>query len=385
MTTVGEVVASGHVLVACDKFKGSLTAVEVAERIVEGVRLAAPDVAVRSVLVADGGDGTLDALVAAGFARTPVVVSGPTWARVTTSYVTLGGTAVVELADACGLVRLPDGRPAPLMSSSHGVGEVLRAVLDAGYRNIVLAVGGSASSDGGAGLLTALGAVLTGRDGRELPLGGGALEDLVRLDLSGLHPGVREARIVVASDVDNPLLGPAGAVAVYGAQKGAAGEVAARLERGLARWARVLATATGTDLAGSPGAGAAGGVGFGALAGLGAHLRPGIDLLLELTGFREHLPGAGLVLTGEGSMDRQTLQGKTPVGVARAAREWAVPVVALCGRSTLPVEEVRSAGIGQIYSLDTLEPDLGRCMDQAGPLLTRLARDVVAEWATHRR
>lgn len=376
---------SGHVLVACDKFKGSLTAVEVAERIVAGVRMAAPDVAVRSIPVADGGDGTLESLVAVGFARSPVVVSGPTGQPVATSYVTFGATAVVELADACGLVRLPGGGPAPLTSSSHGVGEVLRAVLDAGYREVVLAVGGSASSDGGAGMLTALGAVLAGRDGRELPRGGGALENLATLDLSGLHPGVREARIVVASDVDNPLLGRAGAVAVYGAQKGATGEIAARLERGLSRWADILATAVGVDLAGSPGAGAAGGVGLGALAGLGAYLRPGIDLLLELTGFREHLPGARLVITGEGSMDHQTLQGKTPIGVARAASEWDVPVVALCGRSTLPAEEARAAGIERVFSLETLEPDLQRCMDQAGPLLTRLARGVTAEWAARER
>lgn len=369
---------AGHVLVACDKFKGSLTALEVAEHIREGLARGAPHVPLRTVPVADGGDGTLQSLLAAGFTAVPVAASGPTGKLVASSYVTRGPTAVVELADVCGLVRLPKGEPAPLEASSYGVGEVLREALDRGHREIVLAVGGSASSDGGAGMVSALGALLLDRDGQELPSGGGALEHLASLDLSALHPGVREARIVVASDVDNPLLGPSGAVAVYGPQKGATGEAALRLERGLTRWARTVERTTGRSLAGAAGAGAAGGVGLAAMAILGAQMRPGIELLLDLVRFADHLDGARLVVTGEGSLDAQTLQGKTPVGVARIAQQHRIPVVALCGRSTLSPAQARSAGIDRIFSLLDLEPDLRRCLDDAGPLLTRLANEMAS-------
>ncbi|MHB1065785.1 MAG: glycerate kinase, partial [Georgenia sp.] len=340
----------GHVVIASDKFKGSLTARQVADRIAAGLRDGAPEVALRTVLVADGGDGTLDALTAAGFTAVPVTVDGPTGEPVGTSFVVRDDTAVIELADACGLVRLPDARPAPSTASSYGVGQVVAAALDAGYRDLIIAVGGSASSDGGAGMIAALGGVLLDAAGHELPRGGGALTELARLDLSGLHSGLGDAHIVLASDVDNPLLGPSGAVAVYGAQKGANGPVADHLEAGLARWAQVVAEVTGMDESGREGAGAAGGVGFAAMAVLRARMRPGIDLLLDLVRFTDELDGARLVITGEGSLDRQTLQGKAPVGVARAARRAQVPVVAVCGRNSLSEEEARSVGIAEVFA-----------------------------------
>ena len=365
-----------HVLVACDKFKGTLSAREVAACIADGVRDVAPGVPVISVPVADGGDGTLIAVEDAGFEFVPVTVEGPTGEAVMTRYAARGPVAVVELADACGLARLPGGRLEPLDASSLGVGQVLAAALSAGYRDVVLAVGGSASSDGGAGMMTALGAVLRDRDGRVLPLGGGALADLGTLDLSGLHPGLAGARVVLASDVDNPLLGTHGAVAVYGPQKGAVGATADRLEDGLRQWAQVVANVTGSDDAERPGAGAAGGVGFAALALLGAQMQPGIELLLDLVGFEEKVRGARLVITGEGSFDEQTLQGKAPVGVARAARAAGVPVVAVCGRSTLAADRAQGAGIERVFALTDLEPDPEVCMAQAGPLLISLAGDV---------
>ena len=367
---------TGHVLVACDKFKGTLSAREVATCIADGVRAVAPGVSVVAVPVADGGDGTLIAVEEAGFEVVPVTVDGPTGEAVVTRYAAREGVAVVELADACGLVRLPGGRLAPLDASSRGVGQVLAAALSAGYRDIVLAVGGSASSDGGAGMMSALGAVLRDRDGRVLPLGGGALADLETLDLSGLHPALADARIVLACDVDNPLLGTHGAVAVYGPQKGATDATADRLEEGLRRWAELVRTVTGGDHAGRPGAGAAGGVGFAALALLGARMRPGIELLLDLVGFEEKLRGARLVVTGEGSLDEQTLQGKTPAGVARAAKAGGVRVVAVCGRSSLAADRARAAGIERVFALTELEPEPEVCMAQAGPLLTSLAGDV---------
>lgn len=363
----------GHLVVACDKFKGTLSAHEVAEHIAAGWRAAAPDVPVLTVPVADGGDGTLLALADAGFQVVPVTVDGPTGEPVATSYVTRSSMAVVELADACGLVRLPGGRLAPLEASSYGVGQALAAALSAGYRDVVLAIGGSASSDGGAGMMSALGAVLRDRDGRVLARGGGALADLDTLDLRGLDPTLAETRVVLASDVTNPLLGPDGAVAVYGAQKGVTDAAAGRLEEGLRRWASVVAGAVGRDDADRPGAGAAGGVGFAALALLRARMQSGIDLLLDLVGFDEKVRGARLVVTGEGSLDEQSLSGKTPVGVTRRARAAGVPVVAMCGRSRLTTDQARAAGIERVFALTDIEPDPAVCLAEAGPLLTRLA------------
>jgi glycerate 2-kinase len=367
---------AGHVLVACDKFKGTLSAHEVATCIADGLRAVAPGVSVVAVPVADGGDGTLIAVEEAGFDVVPVTVDGPTGDAVVTHYATHEGVAVVELADACGLVRLPGGRLAPLDASSRGVGQVLAAALSAGYREIVLAVGGSASSDGGAGMMGALGAVLRDRDGRELPPGGGALAELETLDLSALHPALADAHIVLASDVDNPLLGAHGAVAIYGPQKGVTDATADRLEAALRRWAELVRTVTGRDDAGLPGAGAAGGVGFAALAFLRARMQPGIELLLDTVGFEDKLRGAQLVITGEGSLDEQTLRGKTPAGVARAAKAGGVRVVAVCGRSSLAADRTRAAGIEQVFALTDLEPDPEICMAQAGPLLTALAGEV---------
>jgi glycerate kinase len=262
------------------------------------------------------------------------------------------------------------------------VGQVLAAALTAGYRDIVLAIGGSASSDGGAGMMSALGAILLGRDGHVLPPGGRALGDVQKLDLSGLHPALAEAHIVLACDVDNPLLGTHGAVAVYGPQKGAVGETADQLEEGLRRWAEVVSSVTGRDHATDAGAGAAGGVGFAALALLGARMRPGIELLLDTVGFEQLLRGASLVITGEGSLDEQTLNGKTPAGVASAARAGGVPVVAICGRSSLDADRLRAAGIERVFALTDLEPDPEVCMAQASPLLTSLAGEVARVYLT---
>jgi glycerate kinase len=296
---------------------------------------------------------------------------------------------VVELADSCGLQRLPGGRLAPLTASSQGLGDVVRAALDARCCQVVIGVGGSASTDGGAGMLVALGARLLDATGAELPPGGAPLERLATVDLSGLHPALGHAEIVLASDVDNPLLGSRGAAAVYGPQKGAGPQDVALLEAGLARWSRALADAmgvppgpTGHPAADLAGAGAAGGVGFAALAALGAQARPGIDLLLELTDFPAKLPGAGLVLTGEGSLDLQTLSGKAPAGVAAAARAEGIPVVAVAGRCLLSADELAAAGIRAAYTLADLEPDLATSMRLAGELLERLARTVAADWIT---
>jgi glycerate kinase len=370
------------VLIAADKFKGSLTAVQVAAHVTAGLRSVVPGLAVESLPVADGGDGTVEAAVAAGFVRRTARVTGPLGEPVEAAYALHDGTAVVEMAEASGLRHLPPGIFAPLTATTYGTGELLRAALDEGARTIVLGVGGSATTDGGAGMLGALGARLLDADGAPLAPGGGALAELAEADLSGLDPRLAATTIVLASDVDNPLLGTTGAAAVYGPQKGAGPQDVAALDAALGRFVEVLAEATGpaaAQAAEAPGAGAAGGIGYGALVGLGATFRPGIEVLLDVLGFADALARADLVVTGEGSLDEQTLHGKAPVGVAQAARARNVEVVAVCGRLALTPSALSAAGIRRAYPLTDVEPDVDRCIAQAGPILERaaaaLARD----------
>ena len=377
------------IVVAPDKFKGSLPATEVAAAIAAGLRAELPAAELVTIPVADGGDGTVDAAVAAGFERVPVTVDGPTGEPVRASYARRGEVAVVELAGVCGLVRLPGGRPAPLTASSFGAGQTLAAALAAGARRIIFGVGGSASTDGGAGLLQALGARVLDTRGEPLARGGAALRDVAALDLAGLHPALRSSTVILATDVANPLTGPDGAAEVYGPQKGASPDQVRELASGLRRWASVVAKATGTtgrDWSQAPGAGAAGGVGFAALAVLRAEPRPGIELVLDLVDFGAALDGAALVITGEGSLDTQTLAGKAPAGVAQAAARRGIPVVAVAGRSTLTAAQLAAAGISAVYTLSDLEPDPARSSAGASLLLRRvgqaLARDRLAQAVT---
>jgi glycerate kinase len=337
-----------------------------------------PDVEVVMVPVADGGDGTLAAAEAAGFERVTVPAHGPTGEDRKASYGARGSEAVVELAEVCGVDLLADRGLAPLTATSRGTGDLISAALDDGARRVVVGVGGSASTDGGLGLLQALGARVTGADGREVGPGGLGLEDAVALDLSGLHPGLAGAEVVVACDVDNPLTGARGAAAVYGPQKGASPDDVERLDAALTRWADLVAATTGTDHRDDPGAGAAGGVGFGLVAVAGATTRPGADLVFELAGFHDALVAAKLVITGEGAMDRQTLHGKAPAAVAAAAREAGVPVVAVAGKVLLTEGDLRAAGIGAAYAL-VEEGSEQEAFDAPGPLLERLGARIARE------
>lgn len=373
-----------RVLVAADKFKGSLTAVEVAERVAAGLRRVVPGVQVEALPVADGGDGTVAAAVAAGFGRREVRVTGPTGDQVTAAYALREGTAVVEMAEASGLQRLPEGVLAPLTATTYGSGELLRAALDAGARTIVFGVGGSATTDGGAGMLSALGARFLKADGEPVAPGGGGLAELASADLSGLDDRLSSVEFVLASDVDNPLTGPKGAPAVYGPQKGASPEDVERLDAALAHFAKVLEGELGAkaaELAASPGAGAAGGIGYGALL-VGARFRPGIEVMLDVLGFAPALERADLVITGEGSLDQQTLHGKAPAGVASAARAAGKEVVAVCGRLALPPETLGKAGIRRAYALTDIEPDVQKCITEAGPVLERTAERIARDFLT---
>jgi glycerate kinase len=368
-----------RVLLAPDKFKGSLTAVQVADHLAAGLRSVLQDVEVQVVPVADGGDGTLAAAEAAGFARVQTSATGPTGMPRACSFGLRGTEAVVELAEISGLAQLPDGRSDPLGATSRGTGELVAAALEAGARRVVIGIGGSACTDGGAGLLEALGARITTASGQPIRPGGAGLVSADRLDLTGLHPALTDTEVVVACDVDNPLTGSRGAAAVYGPQKGAGPQDVEVLDSALTHWADLVAEATGADHRDDPGAGAAGGVGFGLIAVLGAVMRPGAELVFELTGLRDALSGAALVVTGEGSLDTQTLHGKAPAAVAAAARDKGIPVVAVAGRVALSTGELTAAGIDAAYALVDEAERPRESFESPGPLLERIGARIARE------
>jgi glycerate kinase len=372
-----------HVVIAPDKFKGTLTAAQVASHVAAGLDRARPGVKTVQVPVADGGDGTVDAAEAAGYRRVEIEVRGPTGRLVTAAFALREGTAIIESAQACGLSRLPGGASAPLTASSRGVGELILAAVRMRAKRIVLGLGGVASTDGGAGMVTALGAKLLDESGAQLPPGGAALARLHRIDLAGLRD-LSGTDVIAATDVDNPLLGERGAAAVYAPQKGASAQDVTFLEDGLTRWADATERVLGRVKRVERGAGAAGGLGFAALAFLSATMRPGIELMLDLVSFAGYLSGARLVITGEGALDIQTLHGKAPAGVARATAAVApdLPVVAVAGMCSLTAGQLRSAGIARAYALADIELDLARCREQAGPLLEDLAERVARDWIT---
>lgn len=365
----------GTVLVAPDKFKGSLTAIEAAQAIAAGLRSTWPDCDIDLCPIADGGDGSVDAAVAAGFTRIELDATGPTGRPVHTSYAESDAVALVELAAVSGLSRLEDG-PAPMTSSTYGLGEAVRHAARRGARTVILALGGSASTDGGAGMLVALGAQVRDQDGLQLQGRGCDLAAAASLDLASLDPAIAGVRFVLASDVTNPLLGPSGAAAVYAPQKGAAPDEVALLEVGLARWRKVMNRATGRDMSDVAGAGAAGGTGFAALAALQAQPGSGADLMFDLVDIRTRLAGAALVVTGEGSFDGQTLAGKGPGELVRISNEIGVPAAVIAGRIMLSDEQRRTTAAGWYRALADYEPDLHRSIDNAADLLQRAGAEL---------
>ena len=376
-----------RVIIAPDKFKGSLEAAEVAAEVAAGLAAGGLVAEVHTVPMADGGEGTVDAALGAGYRPQVVEVSGPLGNRVhaTIAIDEQTATAVIEMAAASGLGVLPTDdsgvvRRDALAASSRGTGELITAALDAGCRRIVLGVGGSANTDGGAGLISALGVRLLDAQGRPVPPGGGGLTELVTADVSQLDPRIADTEVVLAADVTNPLLGPSGAAAVFGPQKGASAADVAVLDDNLATLVGALSDALGPtarEIADAPGAGAAGGVGYAALAVLGAVRRPGIDVVIDLVGLAGLVEGADVVITGEGSLDGQSLGGKTPLGVASLARQHDVAtVLAVCGRTTLDSTERQTAGFDRVWALTDIESDVSRCMTEAAPLLHRLGTDI---------
>ena len=392
------------VVLAPDSFKGSLTAAQVRRALAEGLRSVRPAVRVVEAAVADGGEGTVAAVLEHGWQPISATVPGPwgdpvpaTWAwQPDTS------TAVVELAAASGIALDPelvpsrpaDGPARALTASTRGVGELVRSALDHGCRRIVLGLGGSATNDGGAGMLAALGVRLVGTDGRPVQGGVHWLESVAEVDLSGLDARLADTEVVLANDVDNPLLGERGAAAVFAPQKGSDEPTVDRIEAALTRWAHLLdsalgradspsGAAAGASPAAAPGAGAAGGTGYAVLAALRATQVAGADLLLNLVGIDAALDGADLVVTGEGRLDEQTLSGKAPLGVLVRARAHGIRVVGVTGHCDLPPEVAREAGFTAVHALTDLEPDVQRCLADPVPLLRLIGRGL-ADYVTER-
>jgi glycerate kinase len=361
-----------------------LAAQSVAAAIARGVRTAAKDLEldaeVIEVPVADGGEGTIEAAVAAGFDVHVVAARDPLgdWGR---GRIAINERrAVIELAELCGWARMPAGRTAPLDASSTGLGDGIRAALDLGCQESVLAVGGSVSTDGGTGMLVALGARLLDRDGAPLPPGGGALSELCTVDVSRLDPRLAGVEVVLASDVDNPLLGSRGTAAVFGPQKGATPDDVQQLEQGLARLANVIERTTGIGVGSRPGCGAAGGIGAAAVAYLGARIASGADLVLDLLGFDDLARTADLVVTGEGRWDAQTAAVKAPARVTARARAVGADVVVVAGLVDIPPTALRDLGVAATCALTELEPDSRRRMRDAAELVEQASAVVFKKW-----
>lgn len=322
------------IVIAPQGFKATLTGLEAARAIARGVSAAMPDAETVLAPVADGGDGTLNALVdGTGGQVFTSTVTGPLGQPVEAQWGVMGDgrTAVIEMALASGIALVPQRRRNPRVTTTAGTGEILREALDRGYGRIIVGLGGSATNDGGAGLAAALGARLLDSAGNPLPAGGSALARLDRVDSDALHPGLNDATIIAATDVTNPLCGPEGASAIFGPQKGATPEMVQELDAALANYARVVARDLGRDVSEQPGAGAAGGLGAGLMAFAGSTLQSGIDMVCDVLGFSVLLEGADLVITGEGRADHSTIFNKAPVGVARHAQAKGVPTVLLAG------------------------------------------------------
>ncbi len=363
-----------RVVVAPNAFKGSLTASQAADAIALGVRDVFPEAEVFEVPVADGGDGTVEALVSAHHGTySNAQVEGPLGDPVKAAYglIEAGRTGVVELATASGLTLIPAERRDPRNTSTYGFGQLLNAVRQAGAHQIIAGIGGSATNDGGAGMAQALGYRLLDAAGVELPRGGAAVARLEHIDTSGLDPGWHSVTVMVASDVTNPLIGPLGASAVYGPQKGADDAMVLELDGALGTLAAVIERDLGKKVADVPGAGAAGGTGAGLLAFLDAQLVPGAPLIVTASGFDQKLQGADLVITGEGRVDAQSAYGKAPAEVAKRAQAARIPVLLIAGSKAPGWEALSDLGVTAVVTLDEEGDNLQQLMGDAGEMLRR--------------
>ncbi|MEF3099846.1 glycerate kinase [Raoultella terrigena] len=369
------------IVIAPDSYKESLSALGVATAIEQGFREIYPDAEYLKLPVADGGEGTVEAMVAATQGHlVRAVVTGPLGEPVDAFYGLSGDErcAYIEMAAASGLESVPPARRNPLLTTSWGTGELIRHALDSGVKQIIIGIGGSATNDGGAGMVQALGGKLLTEDNRQLAAGGAALEQLAKIDLSELDQRLTDCRIEVACDVTNPLTGPEGATAVFGPQKGATEEMIARLDRALAHFAQIIDRDLGIDVLHLEGGGAAGGMGAALYAFCGAKLRPGIEIVTDALHLAERVADADLVITGEGRIDSQTIHGKVPVGVAKVAKSYNIPVIGIAGSLTADVGVVHQHGLDAVFSVLYSVCTLEEALENAADNVRMTARNVAA-------
>lgn len=379
------------IIVAPDSYKGCLNSYEVAEYMTQGILEACPQAEVRQIAVADGGEGTVQAIVrGAGGRLHEVRVSGPLGDPVTAEIGLLddGRTAVIEAASASGLTLIPRDRLNPLLTTTYGTGQLIKEALRLGRCKLIVGLGGSATNDGGVGMAQALGVRFPDKAGEEIGYGGGQLEHIAAIDLEGLDPRIEGCEFVIASDVTNPLCGDNGAAAVYGPQKGATPDMVAALDRGLLHLSRIISRDMGKDIAELPGAGAAGGLGGGLMAFLSARMERGIDIVLEAADFEKRVSQADLVLTGEGHTDLQTTYGKAAAGIARIAGKHKVPVICLSGGITPDASAMQALygqGMNAVIGAVQRPMPLEEAMEQAPALIRHAAASIIRTLMLGRR
>lgn len=369
------------IIIAPDSFKESLSAEEVANQIEAGFSEIFPDAEYIKLPMADGGEGTVAALVATTHGRiVKKTVTGPLGRPVEAFYGLTGDgqTAVIEMAAASGLEIVPPAERNPLLTTTYGTGELVRDALDAGVRHIIFGIGGSATNDGGVGMVQALGGKFLNKNGQEIGFGGGTLDQLDRIDISTLDARLAQCQIEVACDVNNPLVGPKGASAIFGPQKGATPEMIKQLDANLSHYCALVQRDLGIDICYAPGAGAGGGMGAAMLAFLKAELIPGIEIVVKAAGLEQTMQGADLVITGEGRIDSQTIHGKTPIGVARTAKRYNIPVIGIAGGLSADVGVVHSHGIDAVFSVLYKICSLQEALGSAADNIRMAARNIAA-------
>ena len=369
-----------RIIIAPDSFKECLTATQVAAAISKGIKKVVPEAEIVCIPIADGGEGTVEALVTATFGKIVQATSVDALNRTIQSFYGIlgnGKTAVIEMAAASGIELLSPEERNPMITSTYGTGLLLKAAMEAGFTEIILGIGGSATNDGGVGMAQALGFGLLDKNGNPIDWGGGSLNELHRIDSSNVHPLLRKAKITVACDVQNPLLGFAGATHVYGPQKGATPEMVEILEKNLTHFAQILHQEFGTDYSNIPGAGAAGGLGAGLMAFCKAEIVPGFELISQLTDLENHIQTASLVFTAEGKIDAQTAFGKTISGVAQLGKKYQVPVIALAGMVEGNLSELFGQGLTSAFAIANRPMSLEESKTNAAQLLASTSEQIM--------
>ena len=367
------------ILIAPQSYKGSISAIKVAEAIKQGALNIFPDIKSLIIPVADGGDGTLETLVEStnGTIHNSNA-TGPLGNSIPVIWGTLGDskTAIIEMARISGLALVPQNKRNPYYTTSYGLGEIIKEALDLGYRKFIIGIGGSATNDGGAGMAQALGAKLTDENKKPIDLGGLALNEITKIDISGIDPRINESEILVACDVNNPLCGPNGASFIYGPQKGASPEMVKTLDDALYHFGSQLIRDTGINIMEIEGSGAAGGIGGGMVGFLNAKLKPGIEIVLDSLDFDKSLKNVELVITGEGQIDFQTVFSKAPIGVAKHAKKYNIPVIAICGSLGEIYQDVHSHGIDAVIPIIPKPMDLKNASDNAYELIKNTSEQI---------